>query len=444
MDDYDIARLGVVGLSAAFQEQRLTPLEVLHVYENRIQSYNSDINAFLDLRLDAARDEASASTLRWKAGAPRSKIDGVPYGVKANIAVKGLPWHGGIGAYRDRIADKNADIVERLSAGGAVALGVLNMHEGALGATTDNPFFGKCCNPWDLEKTPGGSSGGSGAAVGAGLCAFALGTDTMGSVRIPSAYCGVAGIKPTYGLAPSCGLVDLSPTLDHIGPHAFSARDLQCIMPVISEIPGNVKNEVKRIGIGKWGDAVKTDRDVSESFAQAVSVLENLFQCREIDLSSIEFGLLRRRGLLISEAEGHRAHAEALKTNPQGFSDEFRALLEWGARQEREKINSAYEDIRNAGNAFLQMMEEVDVLVLPTAPQGPFRFDAETPANQADFTALANMARCPAVAVPASCDGGPPASLQFIARPGEDSLALRAADMFENLRGPAPRPPGFS
>ncbi|MEO1137248.1 MAG: amidase, partial [Pseudomonadota bacterium] len=285
MNHRDIASFGVAGLSTAFREKRITPTQALAAYEERIQSFNPQLNAFLDLRLEAARKEAQEASKRWRQDRPNSEIDGVPYGVKSNIAVTGLPWHGGIGAYGARIAKTDADVVKNLSAAGAIAVGTLNMHEGALGATTDNPFFGKCRNPWDEHCTPGGSSGGSGAAVAAGLCAFALGTDTMGSVRIPSAYCGVAGIKPTYGIVPAGGLVDLSPTLDHIGPHALNVEDLSMVLPVISgsRIKGN--GDDLRIGVGQWGDAVEVEPEIAEAFDRAAAILERNFETQAIDIS---------------------------------------------------------------------------------------------------------------------------------------------------------------
>lgn len=443
MDHRDIAGLGVAGLSKAFSEKHVTPVEVLAAYEERIQSFNPQLNAFLDLRLEAAREEARESSERWREDRPYSQVDGVPYGVKSNIAVAGLPWHGGIGAYGGRIAKTDADVVKNLAAAGAIPIGILNMHEGALGATTDNLFFGKCRNPWDDQRTPGGSSGGSGAAVAAGLCAFALGTDTMGSVRIPSAYCGVAGIKPTYGIVPAGGLVDLSPTLDHIGPHARSVEDLCMVLPEISGAALDSCENALKIGVGEWGDVVVVEPEVAAAFESAVAILEHRFTTQAVDVSELAFGSLRRRGLLVSEVEGHRVHQQALDENPMGFSRDFRTLLEWGANQPQVKIDAAYADIRAAGEHFQALMAAVDVLVLPTAPQGPFRFEAQAPANQADFTAIANMARCPAVAVPAAANGAPPASIQFIAKPGCDHLALHAAAIFEAKRGQAPRPPKY-
>jgi len=165
-------------------------------YRARIAEHNPNLNTFVDMT-----DEIQGDGLCW--------------GAKSNIAVEGLPLTAGCEAYRDRLADKSAAVIERIHSSGGTVLGTVNMHEGALGATTDNEAFGRTQNPWRPGLTPGGSSGGSGAAVAAGLCDVALGTDTMGSVRIPAAYCGVQGHKPTSGLVPDDGVVPLSTTLDH-------------------------------------------------------------------------------------------------------------------------------------------------------------------------------------------------------------------------------------
>ena len=445
MTDAEIVLLGVKQLSAAYRAGRLTPVDAVKACLARIERYNPKLNAFLSLRADAALEEARASTERWRRNASLSPLDGAPYGVKANIAVSGLPRHGGVGAYRERIADKNAACVQNLASGGAIALGILNMHEGALGATTDNAHFGKCLNPWGDGLTPGGSSGGSGAAVAAGLCAFALGTDTMGSVRIPSAYCGVAGHKPTNGLVPAAGLVDLSPTLDCIGPHARYAEDLISILPVLTgEAISSPMNAI-RIGVARWGDHVEVGSEVSDGFEQAVLSAGRIGAISVVDLSAFDFGALRRKGLLVSEVEGYAVHKEMLARDPDGFSDEFRGLLEWGARQPQEKIDAAYAGTRDAGAQLAALFDEMslDVIMTPTAPQGPFEFTDLVPANQADFTALANFAGLPATAVPAMTTGAPPPSVQFIARKGRDDIALAAALGFERVRGRAPSPPAY-
>lgn len=445
MNDAEIAALGVKALVDAYGTNKLTPLEAVDAYAVRVEKYNPALNAFLSLRIEAAREEARASTERWRAGKALSLIDGVPYGVKANIAVKGLPCHAGIDAYRDQVAEVDAACIKNLAVGGAIPLGILNMHEGALGATTDNMHFGKCFNPWGEGLTPGGSSGGSGAAVAAGLCAFALGTDTMGSVRIPSAYCGVTGHKPSYGLVPGGGLIDLSPTLDHVGPHARSVEDLLEVLPVLAGRRLSPTSTEFRIGVAVWDDNVDVTGEVAESFEQAKKTLSYVGDTVLVDISRFDFGAFRRKGLLVSEVEGYAVHETMLTENPDGFSKEFRSLLEWGARQPQEKIEAAYTGVRAAGAQLADLFGQlgIDVIMTPTAPQGPFDFAETVPANQADFTAMANFAGLPATALPAIVKCAPPSSIQFIAPKGEDHVALAVALAYEKARGIAPYPPGY-
>lgn len=438
--DRAVAALGVAALVEAYRAGKLTPVDAMAAYVARIARLNPRINAFLDLRIEAARAEVHASTVRWRRGAPLSAIDGVPFGVKANIGVEGLPLHAGVGAWRNNIAKADAMCVARLRAAGAIPIGILNMHEGALGATTDNPHFGRCLNPWNQEWTPGGSSGGSAAAVAAGLCAFSLGTDTMGSVRIPSAYCGVAGVKPSKGAISGEGLLDLSPTLDHVGVHAATMADA---LPVLAALGLERSASPIGFGVGRWGEAIEADADAMDSFSAAAEMLRKLGTVTDIDVSRFDFGALRRKGLLVSEVEGHAIHASKLKTNRGGFSEEFASLLEWGARQSREKRDEAYRALSDAARSFDRFFDDVDCILLPTAPQGPFDFSTPAPANQADFTCIANFGGFPAASVPVAAKGAPPRSIQFIARRGHDGVALAAAAAFEAMRGPAPRPPLF-
>jgi aspartyl-tRNA(Asn)/glutamyl-tRNA(Gln) amidotransferase subunit A len=441
MDDNAITALGVRGLAAAFAAGGLTPSAALGAFRRRIVRINPRINAFLSLQLIEAQDAAALSDARWRRGAPLSQLDGAPFGVKANIALAGAPWHAGIDAYREQIATEDAHCVAVLKRAGAIPLGILNMHEGALGATTDNAAFGRCRNPWNLALTPGGSSGGSAAAVAARLCAFSLGTDTMGSVRIPSAYCGIAGAKPSFGLVATGGVIELSPTLDHVGAHAADVADLQVVMRTLGgvgmrQIPGGL-----RVGVADWGDAVAVEAEVTAAFDAGITLLRQSWGTQKVDVSAFPFGALRRRGLLISEVEGAHAHQAMLAAAPLGFSPELRALLDWGARQPPSRLADARAAIEAAASRFSALFDKVDVLVMPTAPQPPFSFDDETPANQADLTAIANFAGMPAVAAPAVAVGAPPASIQFITRRGDDALALEVAAEFERMRGAAPSPP---
>jgi aspartyl-tRNA(Asn)/glutamyl-tRNA(Gln) amidotransferase subunit A len=420
-----VIEAGAAGLSALFADGPARPDAVLEVYLERVRRLNPTIRAFVDLDVDSARDAARLSAQRWASGMPLSPLDGCVIGVKANIAVKGLPWTAGIGAYRDRIADRDAACVTRLRRAGAIILGTLNMEEGALGAITDNPWFGRTDNPWRAGFTAGGSSGGSGAAVAAGLCAAALGTDTMGSVRIPSAYCGVFGIKPRYGAVPEEGVTPLSTSLDHVGVHARSAQDCALVLAVIGDpdpaAPSATMAVLDVTGRAALSDDTRAAFDALVVRAEADGLVEGVVGL-EIDL-----GRLRRRGLLISEVEGMAAFGDMMEERPEGFSPGFTAMLHWGAGQSREKVAEARDEIESARAHVERLVGDRIGLLCPTTGAPAFAFGDPIPADQADITCLANMAGLPAVAFPMGLSkDGLPLSAQIIGRRSVDILSLAA------------------
>lgn len=434
-----VVEAGIAGLAALYRARAVTPIEALEVYLARIERLNPAINAFLDLDVEGARRAAEASGARWAGGRPLSPLDGVPIGVKANIAVRGLPWHAGIAAYRDRIAQKDADCVARLRAAGAVILGTLNLHEGALGATTDNPIFGRSENPHRAGFTPGGSSGGSGAAVAAGLCAAALGTDTMGSVRIPSAYCGVFGLKPAKGRVSAEGLIPLSWTLDTIGPHARSAEDCRLVLAGLT-LSAEAADETRPLAILDWSGQVEVDAGVADAATRVVERLRDAGHAVEtLALPDYDFGAVRRLGLLISEVEGHVVHEAMLAERPEGFSDAFAQGLAWGARQPAPRLAKAYRDLESASARVRERLEPYRGLLSPTAPQTAFAFGDDAPANQADFTAMANVTGLPAAAFPVGEAHGLPLSMQVMAWTEGDALAIAQA-----VAEPVIAPAGFA
>lgn len=426
----------------------MTPLQRLEVYLDRIDRFNPRLGAFLDTARERARKEAEASTFRHRRGGALSSLDGWCVGVKANIAVQGLPNHSGIDAYKADLASDDAAVVSRLRKAGAVILGTVNMHEGALGATNDNKAFGRAVNPWNTDLTPGGSSGGSAAAVAAGLCDVALGTDTMGSVRIPSAYCGVYGHKPSAGLVPTEGLTSLSPTLDHIGVHARSMSALRLASGIATEtnsLPESLKTLGLKLGFWSGNGAV----------ASQLSALSALGRCRvaleqagclvtDIEPSGYAYGRTRRAGLLVSEVEGYKVHRDRLATNPEGFSEAFRSLLEWGHAQSPDKVKNAYDHLAAVCAAADEVFSSVDFVIAPTAPQVAFAFEGAVPPNQADFTAWANIAGLPATAVFAGLSPeGLPLSLQVIGPRDADAQTLALAGLVSDVFGQAPQPPDF-
>lgn len=414
---------GVCGLAAAYGEGSARPAAVLETYLARIEQANPAIHAFVDLDVEGARDAAKASSRRWTSGLALSPLDGCLVGVKANIAVAGLPWTAGIGAYRDRIADRDAACVARLRAAGAIILGTLNMEEGALGAVTDNPWFGRTQNPWRAGYTAGGSSGGSGAAVAAGLCAVALGTDTMGSVRIPSAYCGVFGIKPRYAAISEEGVTPLSPSLDHVGIHARSAGDCAAVLAEIA-VP-DPASPTAPLAVLDVTDCASLSDDVRAAFVALVAAAEAQGLLDGSVPLDIDLGRLRRRGLLISEAEGLAEHASMLQARPDGFSETFASMLRWGAAQPPAKLAEARAEIAAMKQRMEVLIGDRIGFLCPTTGGPAFPFGDPVPADQADITCLANMAGLPAVAFPMGLSShGLPLSAQIIGRDSEAILGL--------------------
>jgi aspartyl-tRNA(Asn)/glutamyl-tRNA(Gln) amidotransferase subunit A len=405
-------------------------------------------NIFLDVDADGARQAAQAADQR---STPLGPLDGKLIGIKANLAVKGLPWTAAIMGLSDRIATDDAGSVARLRAAGGIILGTLNMHEGALGAVTDSPGFGRCANPLMNDYTPGGSSGGSAAAVGAGLVDFALGSDTMGSSRVPAAYCGVAGIKPTDGLIGRSGMAFLSPSLDAIGPLAKRARDLWPILSalvgadaedsLVQPLPRHWPSEPEwrndlsgiRIGRPKQIDDVDCEPEILIGLSLAIEALKDQgATIVEVDISGWNPGHARRGGLLLSEAEGAVVNADLLD-GPQGtITPEFRQNLEFGRDASSSRLVDAFSRISAAGAACARAMVEVDALIMPTAPQRAFPHGSDVPNNQADFSGLANFAKRPAVSIPVPLSGEIlPAAVQLLGHPGEDPALIAIADVLD-------------
>ncbi|MBT3702978.1 MAG: amidase [Alphaproteobacteria bacterium] len=405
-------------------------------------------NIFLDVDADRSRQAAQAADQR---SVPLGPLDGKLIGIKANLAVKGLPWTAAIMGLSDRIATEDAGVVARLRAAGGVILGTLNMHEGALGAVTDSPGFGRCANPLIHDYTPGGSSGGSAAAVAAGLGDFALGSDTMGSSRVPAAYCGVAGIKPTDGLIGRSGMAFLSPSLDAIGPLAQRVRDLWPILsalagpdaldPLVQPLPRHWPTDPEwrddlsgvRIGRPKQIDNVECEPEILAGLNLAIDALKARgATILDVDISGWNPGHARRGGLLLSEAEGAVVNAELLD-GPQGtITPEFRQNLEFGRDASSSRLVDAISRISAAGAACARAMVDVDTLIMPTAPQRAFPHGSDVPNNQADFSGLANFAKRPAVSIPVPLSGEIlPAAVQLLGHPGEDPALLAIADVLD-------------
>lgn len=349
-------------------------------------------------------------------------LAGVSVGVKSNIAVAGLPHTGGMAHLRGHVAPRDARVVAQLRTAGARIIGTLNMHEAALGATTDNAFYGRTHNPHRMGFTPGGSSGGSGAAVAAGLVDLALGTDTLGSIRLPAAYCGVYGLKPTHGAVSEDGLLYLDPAFDCIGP---LARDLDLIARAWDVIgTGGADGDFARLVLLDDLGGVSCEPAVLAGYRAALAAID--LPVTPLSLPAAP-GAIRLAALsgsvryLIAALGQHRSQASA----------ELRFIL-----SALESVPPEPQRLAGVKAALLAALGDDGVLLLPTAPQAAFAHanngSTRAPANQADFTALANIAGLPAIALPSGMStDGLPVSVQLVGPAGSERRLIALARMLD-------------
>lgn len=428
-----IVEAGVVRLADLFAERAVTPVEACQAYLSRIEGLDGALGAYVHVDREGALNAAHQSAERWREGAPLSPLDGQPVAVKANIAVEGLPWHGGIGAYRDRIAEEDATCVARLREAGAVVLGLLNLSEGAFGGSMENPWFGRTGNPWALDHTPGTSSGGSAAAVAAGLCAAALGTDTLGSVRVPAALTGVYGHKPTAGLIPTDGVVALSWTLDHVGVLGRSVEDCAALLAGASGAEAELASEIARpapletlrqapVAALEW-TGVEVQPEAREAFERAVRSAEA--QGIEVERLSLDYDAADLEPLfLICAAEALVEHDQALAADPDGFSARFKERLRPGRERSAADLAAAYHGLAAAADRVRSQLSPFSALITPATPFAAPPFGPPKP-WLVQFTALANILGLPATAFPVILAGdGRPLGAQAIAWDDETSLGL--------------------
>ena len=452
------------GQSDALAQGRLTSVALTQQILQGIERHNAHLNCYLALDAARAIDDASASDQRRATGRLRGPLDGLTIAIKDNINVAGLPTTAGMATRRGRVASADAFVVAKLRAAGAIVTGKLNMHEGALGATSQNPHYGDCHHPYRHGFTPGGSSGGSACAVAAGLPGAALGTDTMGSVRIPAAYCGLAAIKPSYGLLSAGGSVACCYRLDHIGPIARSARDLRLLLPLLAGFDPDcpdareVSQQMPQRGPGQSSDMhsitaqmpdrltllapadleeLGVDADIIALFETQLAVLASMGHViRRTPFADYDFARARRAGLLVCETDMLIEHAADRIAQPSHFSPALRAMLDFAAAKDAASLARAHRTIDAAVLRVRAWFVQADFVVMPTAPQRAFDFTQAVPANQADLTSIANMTGIPAVSVPMPVAPGTlPVGLQIIGSAGTDMAILQLAIAYQQRTG---------
>lgn len=424
---------------------------------DEIDARNAELRAFTYVSRDAALVAAEESDARRAANRPLSRLDGIPVSIKANIAVAGWPWTAGLELMRERCARTDAEIVRRLRAAGAVLLGLTNMDEGALGATGINPWYGATTNPAVPGYASGGSSAGAAAAVAARMCSIAIGTDTIGSVRIPAAYCGVAALKPTHGLVSLRGIEPVHARFDHCGPIARSCADLERVFDTIAghgvrdstmppgpnalspSLPGTGRSGARLLHAADGAECGATPL-VRRAYEAAIETLRSQgYSLTPITIAGWDLPRIRRAIFALCEVELARAHRTALQASRAAFSVPFAALLDFGGRQSGADIARYESRVTHAAERIDACLAAGDALVLPTTPQPAFALDVPTPENSADFTCLASATGRPAITLPIrdpTAAPHAPVGLQLIGVRGADRALLRLAAEFESAFQP--------
>jgi aspartyl-tRNA(Asn)/glutamyl-tRNA(Gln) amidotransferase subunit A len=438
---------------------------------DRIYQLNPSLNAYLTVSEEmalqqAARAEAELCKSHAKSRRDRGTLHGIPISLKDNIYTKDIRTTGGSKILRDFIPLHDAPVVAALKKAGAVILGKTNMHEFAYGVTTDNPHFGATHNPWDLQRIPGGSSGGSAAALAAGLCYGSIGTDTGGSIRIPASLCGVVGLKPGLGRVDVADVIPLSPTLDFVGPLARAAEDAALLLePIFARgknecklVPGRVSSSRARkfrLGVPREFFLEILDLDVRTAFENALELLKK----NGAPVTEVSFPQLaesEEAGNVIAWAEATAYHHQAgwFPERSAEYSDDVRKRLEMGSKVSAVDYLRARE-FREKFKAFLEetlLTNNIDAVVVPTTPIPAPRIGEDSINLTISVDGLsvtkslpvrslllrlcrpANLAGVPAISVPCGLSrSGLPIGLQFIASWTDEPLLLELASNFEQV-----------
>jgi aspartyl-tRNA(Asn)/glutamyl-tRNA(Gln) amidotransferase subunit A len=450
----ELTDLTLVGASDAIHAKRVSPTELVEAYLARIERLNPRLNAYVTVTAERARADARRATDEVARGALRGPLHGIPIGLKDLVDTAGIRTTYGSKVHADHVPTRDATVVTKLADAGAVLLGKTNTHEYAFGVTTDNPHHGTTRNPWNPSRIPGGSSGGSGAAVGGRLACAAIGTDTGGSIRIPAAVCGVVGLKPTFGRVSKAGVFPMAYQFDHVGPIARTVEDAALFLAAIAgydpadattvatpadDYRARLRDGVPGLRIGVARNLVPPiDADVLGAVDAALATLARLgATVRDVTLPELPMpGLFE---LIIADAK--TIHAETLATRPHDLGVDLQAYLS-APIGDAVWMATALEHVRGYTAALRTILTDVDVIVAPTCPIGapPIGADVvrvdgvelQTFFAMALRTAPFNASGLPTLSVPCGFTRDRmPIGLQIAGRPFDEATVLRAGYAYE-------------
>ena len=474
MNETELAFATIAEIARLFRAEKLSPVELTELMLARIERFNPKLNAYITVTHELARRQAKKAEAelgvrrKRKTRTDRGLLHGIPISLKDNICTEGIRTTAGSKILGDYFPERDAPVVTRLKQAGAVLLGKTNMHEFAYGVTTNNPHFGPARNPWDTARIPGGSSGGSAAAVGAGLCFGSVGTDTGGSIRIPAALCGIVGLKPGLGRVDVAGVIPLSVTHDCVGPVARTAADAGILFRAIAD-GGNDKGE----GVRQRGSAARKlsrlrlgiprefffevmSGEVQKSFDAAVRSLRGLgAKIKEISIPLL--AQTEKAGNRIAWAEASHYHQQSGWFPGRGaeYSEDVRSRLETGMKVTAVEYLEAMDQRRSFISQLRGVMEKeaIDALMVPTVPiAAPLIGEETTHVGNDDHATRAlllrlnrpaNLAGVPAISVPCGFTAaGLPIGVQFIGAEHNERVLLEIADIYQRSN-PSRVPPNF-
>lgn len=445
-DNDDPLFLSIAELGARYRDGSLSPVTITQQSLDRIRKLDPVLNSFITVLADESLAAAETAARELKAGRDRGPLHGVPIAIKDLIEMAGVPSTFASRAGSPRPGKSDAKLVRNLKEAGAVLLGKTNLLEYAYGAV--HPDFGQTNNPWDSKRTSGGSSGGSAAAVGAGLSFAAVGTDTGGSIRIPASYCGVVGLKPTQGLVPLDGVMKLSPSLDHAGPLARSCADatllLDGMLGTKHDLP-RVDLRRLRFGIMHHPGAERfMEAPVQALFDHAIALMKDQgASIHPVDIAELE--LANDAVGKIIEPEASLLHRDVLRNEPQKFSAITRTQLEGGFNISAVDYLDALAVQARLRSAFQHIFGTVDAILSPSvpwvAPAEDPPIGGESGIGEITFSGVYNLMGLPALSIPSGLTPERlPGGLQIVTTWNEDHLALAIGAAIENLLPPIGRP----
>ncbi len=439
--------------SGLIAKQEISSEELTQAHLERTYQLEPELNCFITQTPDLALERARAADLEIQQGDSRGSLHGIPIALKDLYETRGIITTAGSLFFEDWVPEENGVVVERLEDAGTVILGKLNMHEIALGVTNNNPHFGACHNPWDTDRSPGGSSGGSGAALAAGLCMGSMGSDTGGSIRIPASLCGIVGLKPTFGRVSLRGVVPLSWNLDHPGPMARHVNDVALLLQEVAGYdpldPASVDVPVPDYlvqltgGVRGWRIAVAEDKYFAKAEDEILSLVRNAaeeFASLGAQISYVEFPgayeAARGNGLMVT-SDAAAFHKERRTEQPEKFGVDIRQRLETGAAYTSSEYSLARRNQSVVRRKFENFFEDYDLLLSPTTPIPAPHLEGPDAVEQAGkltrFTAPFNFTGLPAISIPCGyTDQGLPVGLQIVTRPWGEAALLRAAQAYES------------